>query len=81
MADLNRVKELIRRFEALDDPRLEQKVQDASRQFVKHLKANKCPLCGEEIDMTAFRDQLSRDEFELSHICQKCQDETFGIKD
>ena len=25
-----------------------------------------------------FRDQLSKDEYELSHLCQKCQDDVFG---
>lgn len=80
MADHQRVKDLIARFEALDDPRLEARVQEASKQFVKHLKANNCPLCGEIVDMKAFRDEISRKEFELSHICQKCQDQTFGSR-
>lgn len=26
-----------------------------------------------------FRDELSRKEFGISGMCQKCQDETFGV--
>ena len=38
-----------------------------------------CPLCSSEI--TEFRDELSRKEFYISGMCQKCQDETFGCTD
>ena len=34
-----------------------------------------CPTCGRE----SFRDKLSLKEFKISHMCQKCQDEVFGI--
>lgn len=39
---------------------------------------NKCPLCKEPINEDLFRDDLSRKEFKISGLCQKCQDETFG---
>ena len=38
----------------------------------------KCPFCREVIDLSSFRDDLSYREFEISGLCQKCQDDTFG---
>ena len=40
-----------------------------------------CPYCGHEIDINEFRDDLSRHEYQLSGLCQACQDEFFGGKD
>lgn len=37
-----------------------------------------CLFCNEPIDQAAFRDELSRREFRISGLCQKCQDDTFG---
>ena len=38
----------------------------------------KCPFCGKEIDIeTEFRDALSKKEFEISGLCQSCQDDFF----
>ena len=34
-----------------------------------------CPFCNKEV--TGFKDSLSLREFEISGLCQKCQDETF----
>lgn len=36
-----------------------------------------CPFCGHTISMTEFRDEVSRREYEISGLCQKCQDEVF----
>ena len=36
-----------------------------------------CPFCGREVNMDDFRDDLSRHEFELSGLCQMCQDYFF----
>lgn len=36
-----------------------------------------CPFCGEKIKMDDFKDDLSRREFEISGMCQKCQDDFF----
>jgi hypothetical protein len=35
-----------------------------------------CVFCGKKI--MRFRDDLSRKEYNISGICQRCQDETFG---
>jgi len=42
---------------------------------VEKIKKGKCPFCGKEIG--EFKDALSRREFEISGLCQQCQDETF----
>lgn len=49
--------------------------------WIKNLQDDKCPLCGEDVKEEDFRDELSRKEFELSHMCQFCQDETFQPDD
>ncbi len=37
---------------------------------------NICNLCGEQI--LSFRDELSQKEYNISAMCQNCQDEYFG---
>jgi len=37
-----------------------------------------CPTCGEKINMRDFRDALSKKEYKISGMCQKCQDKIFG---
>jgi len=39
---------------------------------------NLCVTCGKPIKMEDFKDQLSIKEYEISGLCQKCQDDTFG---
>jgi len=36
-----------------------------------------CPFCHQLVDKKAFKDELSRREFKISGLCQKCQDDTF----
>ena len=43
----------------------------------KLLYGQKCPLCGEEVDFTKFTEDLDFDEFILSGMCKKCQDNFF----
>jgi hypothetical protein len=43
---------------------------------VNRLNAGNCPCCGPE--NKTFRDALSRKEYEISGLCQVCQDKTFG---
>lgn len=43
---------------------------------VARLEAGLCPTCGGEVK--EFRNALSRKEFEISGMCQKCQDSVFG---
>lgn len=42
-------------------------------------KAEKvCVFCHKPIKMKDFRNELSRREYKISGICQKCQDDIFG---
>jgi ribosomal protein S27AE len=68
MADKERREELIARMEPLGR---------ISEGWVARLKANKCPMCGEQVWLADLRDDKSRREFDLSHMCQKCQDDIF----
>ena len=45
---------------------------------VKEVKKGNCPFCVKEVKLDEFRDSLSLDEFHISGLCQKCQDEFFG---
>jgi hypothetical protein len=44
----------------------------------ERIQQDLCPSCGKFINPSDFKDDLSRREFRLSGMCQKCQDETFG---
>ena len=48
---------------------------------VKRVQEGKCPFCSKVIDPKEFRDELSRKEYRISGLCQKCQDEIFGDLD
>lgn len=48
---------------------------------VELVEQGKCPFCKKPIDATTFRDELSLKEFKISGMCQKCQDDFFGVKD
>jgi len=56
---------------------------------VERAEKGLCPFCSKTvayhnqlflllIDAAEFRDDLSRKEFEISGLCQTCQDKTFG---
>ena len=36
-----------------------------------------CPFCGDAIKIEDFRDKISRKEYNISGLCQKCQDQIF----
>lgn len=38
----------------------------------------KCPFCGKSVNEHDFRDELSKKEFQISGLCQSCQEEVFG---
>ena len=44
---------------------------------VDMVENNQCPLCSKPIDPDGFRDDLSRKEYGISGLCQKCQDGVF----
>ena len=45
---------------------------------IASVEAGQCPICRQAIDRNSFRDQLSRREFEISGMCQVCQDNLFA---
>jgi len=45
---------------------------------VEQVESGNCPLCKSKIKMKDFKDDLSKREFKISGICQKCQDKVFG---
>jgi hypothetical protein len=45
---------------------------------VREIKIGNCPLCHKKIISGSFRDALSAKEFQISGLCQRCQDEMFG---
>ena len=48
------------------------------RDVVDSVASGKCPFCGIGIDVDEFRDDLSRREFGISGMCQRCQDDMFA---
>lgn len=46
---------------------------------VKLVRQKKCPFCQEKIDENAFRNKISKKEYTISGLCQKCQDSVFGV--
>jgi hypothetical protein len=45
---------------------------------VELVETGHCPFCGIFVIETDFRDEESRLEFEISGLCQTCQDTVFG---
>ncbi len=46
--------------------------------YNRPLEPGKCIACqSEDVDSEDFRDELSRREFSISRLCQKCQDGVF----
>lgn len=37
-----------------------------------------CPFCKNPITQVEFRDKISKREYKISGLCQKCQDKMFG---
>ena len=47
-------------------------------EYVNMVDNKMCPICHEEIDMLSFRNEISKKEYAISGLCQKCQDKIFG---
>lgn len=46
--------------------------------FVDKVEHGFCPTCDKPVVVTDFKDELSKKEYEISGMCQKCQDEVFS---
>lgn len=64
---------------AYKDPGVETFLEGASQAvFGVSRQEDVCPFCKTAITgRDDFRDDLSWKEYRISHLCQKCQDETF----
>lgn len=64
-------------------PEMEQMCEQfANKLFNRSLKDPVCVTCGsDKVKPNDFKDALSRKEFSISHICQKCQDSIFECDD
>jgi hypothetical protein len=45
---------------------------------VKAVENGECPFCHIKVNIMDFTDEMSRREYSISGICQRCQNETFG---
>ena len=45
---------------------------------VNRVREMLCPCCKKPINMSQFKDRLSRREYEISGMCQECQDRIFN---
>lgn len=51
---------------------------------IEAIKNSICPACGWEIKFGArdqFKNEISRKEYLISGMCQKCQDKVFDVKE
>jgi hypothetical protein len=44
---------------------------------VELVKQKLCPICFKKVDIDDFKDTLSRKEFQISGICNSCQNKIF----
>lgn len=45
---------------------------------IENIDAGKCAFCEKEIKDEEFKNEESKKEFEISGLCQQCQDEVYG---
>ena len=43
-------------------------------QMLEKKETGKCPFCGKDMSNPIFRDEKSKKEYDISGICQECQD-------
>jgi len=46
--------------------------------YVEKVELGICPFCNKPVNTKSFRDALSKKEYEISGLCQQCQDNFFG---
>ena len=59
-------------------PEMQKMMDTMFPEQTKRIRENKCPTCGESVEFDSFKDALSRREYAISGMCQKCQDKVFG---
>jgi len=58
------------------DPTLQRVLRRMFPDFFANIDRNLCPTCSQPIG--EFKDELSKQEYSISGMCQECQDATFG---
>lgn len=48
-------------------------------EYVDKVENSLCPFCNKKINVEDFRNEISVREFGISGLCQKCQDNFFGV--
>ena len=46
-------------------------------EHVDKVECGFCPICGKPIVITEFKNEISKKEYGISGMCQKCQNEVF----
>ena len=46
-------------------------------EYVERFENKECPLCSKPIDPKEFKNKLSKRDFEITGLCQNCQDEIY----
>lgn len=49
-------------------------------EITNRLNNHLCPMCGQKINESDFRDVLSKQEYDISGMCQQCQDRIFNVE-
>ncbi len=64
----------------INDPRKKLLRAVGFNEEVDRIDKGRCPFCCKRIEsLKEFRDGKSAKEFDISGMCQKCQDEVFGV--
>ena len=51
----------------------------AGKDVPEEIRQDRCVSCGQPAEI--FRDEVSRREFRISGLCQRCQDQVFEMGD
>lgn len=49
-------------------------------EIMNKLNNHLCPICGQKVNESDFRDELSKREYGISGMCQQCQDKIFNVE-
>ena len=51
---------------------------DMMQEFSDLKDQGRCPFCSQHVVLDDFRDNISKREFQISGLCQACQDDVYG---
>jgi hypothetical protein len=67
----------------VDDKPMREEVERAleeAQRIYEERRLGQCAMCGREVrGLDEFRDALSYREYMISYLCQRCQDECYGV--